>query len=279
MTIWTIILFFGMGWVSYDDTHPVSSVTTVEVEAEGWGDARPEDVHKILLSVVECMESKSGVTIGKPLRVQPTGGPMVLYKREPDGGYRVCLQVSGRYWSQLVYQFSHEVGHILARYQPKPGPQAWLEEAVCEALSFQVLKSLSISWNKNPPFESLRDYSRHLMEYADAMASRCKPVKESGLSEWYQSNREQLEKGHHDRPLIRVFSCHFSGWLEQNPELWKRVPDLGKGSANPGETMIERVNRWTTGWGEGELPWARKMLEIFKKMDGQADNGSSKSQP
>lgn len=279
MTIWTIILFFGTGWVSNDDTHPVSSVTTVEVEAEGWGDASPEDVHKILLSVVECMESKSGVTIGKPLRVQPAGGPMVLFKREPDGGYRICLQVSGRYWSQIVYQFSHEVGHILCRYQPNPGPQAWLEEAVCEALSFQVLKSLSNSWKKSPPFESLRDYSQHLMEYADVMASRCKPVTENRLKEWYQSNREILENGQHPRPVIRVFSRHLSKLLEQNPALWKRVPDLGKGMAHSGETLNERIQRWTSAWGEGELLRAKKLLEIFKKKDNQADRGSSKSQP
>ena len=279
MTIWTFFLFFGMGWVSSDDTHPVSSETTVEVEAEGWGDARPEDVRKILLSVVQCMEKKSGVTIGNVLRVEASGGPMVLHQREPDGGYRIRLQISGRYWSQLVYQFSHEVGHILARYQPHPGPQAWLEEAVCEALSFQVLKSLAKSWKQDPPFGSLRSYAHHLSEYADVMASRCSPVAEDQLSEWYRSHREKLEKGHHDRPLIRVFSLHFSRWLEVNPELWKRIADMGKGTANSSETMKERIHRWTSEWVGEDLRWAKKLNSIFTPALDQADKGSSKSQP
>ena len=273
------LLLLGMGWASFDDAHPVSQGTTVEIVEGDWGDARPEDIQKILRSVVECMEQKTGVVIGENLRVESSGGPMVLYQRDKDGSYRIKLQVSGRYWSQLVYQFSHEVGHILVGYQPNPGPQEWLEEAVCEAMSFRVLRSLSVSWKVDPPFERLRGYAQHLSEYAVTMEGRCTPVTVDQIGVWYESHRSRLESSIHDRPLIRAFSRHVSTWLEDEPGLWKKIPDLGKGKGKAKETVAERIGRWTRGWKGPEQLLAQKMLKAFSKDPAQAESGSSKSQP
>ena len=280
MTLTSIfLLVLGAGIPTLGESLSPISLTTVEVVPQGWGDANPENIEKILHSVVKYMEEASGVCIGKNLRVEPSGGPVVLYKRDPDGSYRIRLRISGRYWSQLVYQFSHEFGHIIANYKPDPGPHAWFEESVCEAMSFQVLSQLSSCWKTDPPLESLRKYAPHLSNYVLQMSSQCTPVEMGDISKWYSENKTKLQNAKHDRKLIRSFSRIMSIFLEENPHLWKNFSQLGRGESTADESLHERIDRWISSWTVKDEALADRIKTVLFGVPTQTESGSSKNQP
>ncbi|MAJ28767.1 hypothetical protein CBD41_05070 [bacterium TMED181] len=274
-----LLLVWGTGIPTLEDSLSPVSLTTVDVVSHGWGDVSPKEVEKILLSVVSCMEKSTGVCVGENLRVEPSGGPVVLFKRDPDGSYRIRLNVSGRYWSQLIYQFSHEFGHVIARYKPDPGPQAWLEEAICEAMSFQVLKKLSVAWRNRPPFESLRNYAPHLSDYSILMSSRCVSVEPRDMAKWFSNHKTRLQVSRHDRELIRSFSRVFSKWLEEHPRLWALVPKLGRGQSTNEESICDRIDRWISPENPEEKEFADLLKNTLLGVPVQTESGSSKNQP
>ena len=185
------------------------------------------------------------------VRVESRGGPVLLSRRDPDGSFRIRLQIEDRYWGQLIYQFSHEFAHILAGHYKSIGEHFWFDEAVCEAMSFQVLHLLAEKWKHSPPQEGLRNYAPLLSEYADHIASLCSPVEESKIAVWYRDNKEALTKPEQNRSVVRVMSRHLSVWLKREGWLWERIPTLGASGVVVegvvGDSISGRVRRWLAG--------------------------------
>ena len=115
--------------------HAVSGPTSelvISLASDDWGDAEPADVLKVLHSAAIPIWEAAGSPALHPITVVSSSeGPLVAYKRTPDGDYRVLLNVKGRQWAQLAFQFSHEMAHILANYRNVPNRQLWFEESIC----------------------------------------------------------------------------------------------------------------------------------------------------
>ena len=115
----------------------------IELAQEGWGDATQADVHAVLVSAAEPLWKAAGSPSLPRIRVEPTGGPIVLHRRAADGSIRVRLAVQGRRWAQMAYQFGHEMAHILCGFDEDPDSHHWLEEAACEAASIYTLRKMA----------------------------------------------------------------------------------------------------------------------------------------
>ena len=75
--------------------------------------------------------------------------PFTVYEKRP---YQVFLSATDTYWSQYVYQFSHELCHILTHFDSyKKHKHKWFEESLCELASLHVLRSLAKVWKEDPP--------------------------------------------------------------------------------------------------------------------------------
>ena len=95
-------------------------------------------------------------------------------------------QSSLTYWSQTIFQLSHEMCHY-AMHQTKPNRNitlSWFEEIVCEAASLYALEYASKEWlkcllSKNSPafFQSHKSYldGELLKDYTDVF-KRCNTV-------------------------------------------------------------------------------------------------------
>ena len=69
--------------------------------------------------------------------------PFTVYEKRP---YQVFLSATDTYWSQYVYQFSHELCHVLTHFDSyKKHKHKWFEESLCELASLHVLRSLARS--------------------------------------------------------------------------------------------------------------------------------------
>ena len=240
----------------------------VEVVEGDWGDVSVEEVASILNSVDSHVRGMIGTELKSILRVEPKGGPILLHKRDDDGGFRVKLEIDGRYWCQLIYQFSHELTQAYCRKSSEveshlSGPHAWFEEMICEAVSLRVLHDLSGKWKTDPPYKSLQSFAPQLSKYAARTEQECESVPREKFQHWYEMHRELLASGVMNRVEIRTVSLYFADLLKSQPRLWSRIPDLANGEALKDESFIQRLERWFKSWGTEDQELQNQILTLF----------------
>src|SRR5258706_9708850 len=97
------IVMFGLALLAAQEP-PV-----IRVAPQGWGDAAPEDIEKVLRSAGDVLVSTIPGLKLPPIEVSraKAGYPIVLYERGPAGEIRVRLDVENRQWAQFAFQFGH----------------------------------------------------------------------------------------------------------------------------------------------------------------------------
>jgi hypothetical protein len=166
------------------------------------------------------------------LRVEAhsSGSPAIWLHDDPRRTAWIIVDIGGRDWCKLAYQFGHELGHVLANSwqataKPQP-PTQWLEEAMVEAFSLRGLGLLAASWEKSPPFAGDAPFAKAIRQYrADLIegygkSGRPKPGAE--FAAWFRKTRGMLEKGGGEAagPAILAILAE----LERGPTM---VEDLG----------------------------------------------------
>ncbi len=132
----------------------LTSGFNIKVESE-WGNADIRDVKAVVDSATLAITPYIGNrTLDNIIIRNDPKGPVSLYQRGDNNEYIVLLDMKGRYWSQLAYQFSHETCHLLSNYDLVPNNvtrQQWFEESLCEAFSLFTLKKMAEQWQDHSP--------------------------------------------------------------------------------------------------------------------------------
>ncbi|HIG06239.1 MAG TPA: hypothetical protein EYQ08_11020 [Planctomycetes bacterium] len=253
-------------WVLLGSASPVVAADLrIELVEEGWGNATLVDVHAVLLSAAEPLWQAAGSPQLPLIRVEPSGGPIVLHRRGPDGAIRVRLAVQGRRWAQMAYQFGHEMGHILCGFDEDPDPHHWLEEAVCEAASIFTLRQMAKRWKDHPPHPNWSSYAAHLQQYADDLIEKGTLEKGIRFKKWRLEHQSQLQQNPQDRDLLRVVAVQWLPLLEKYPATWRALRFLNHGVPEPEEKLSKALQRWELSCPEGDriqVSRVRKMLGV-----------------
>ncbi|MDE0960117.1 MAG: hypothetical protein OSB09_04990 [Planctomycetota bacterium] len=232
-------------WMLLGGASPALAVDLrIELAQEGWGDATQADVHAVLVSAAEPLWKAAGSPSLPRIRVEPTGGPIVLHRRAADGSIRVRLAVQGRRWAQMSYQFGHEMAHILCGFDEDPDSHHWLEEAACEAASIFTLRKMAKNWKDHPPYPNWSPYAAHLQQYADDLIHKGTLEKGTNFKEWLLEHQDQLQKNPHPRDLLRVVAVQWLTLLENDPRGWRALRFLNHGVPEPDEKLSNALQRW-----------------------------------
>jgi hypothetical protein len=125
------------------------TLLSAPIELAGdWGHMLPRSANLVVERMRHsCLYGVRLVSDRQPTRLrvdEHTSGPPAVWLH-PDGSTMawIIVDIGERAWSQLAYQFGHELGHVLAsswqpHAKPKP-PCQWLEEAMVEAFSLRGL--------------------------------------------------------------------------------------------------------------------------------------------
>ena len=184
---------------------------------EGWGDSHPNDVAAVCVSVAEtvCRVIRPDADrIPTVMIMYGEIGPISLTKRGPNGEYYVILESKDRRWAQLAYQFSHELGHVLCGDLSLKEPQAWFEEAFCEALSLWTLDEMGKSWKTKPPYNNWKSYAPYITEYIEDV--RKKADKPQSIKNWYGLHRNYLNKNRYDRAKNLIVAIKLAEMFHQD---------------------------------------------------------------
>ncbi|MGH1590379.1 hypothetical protein ACRBEV_21120 [Methylobacterium phyllosphaerae] len=131
-----------------------------------------------------------------------SSGPPAVWLHQDDKKIAIIfVDVGERAWSQLAYQFGHELGHVVSNSwdsQSKPSaPCQWVEELVVESFSLRGLATLAATWKKIPPFPGDSDYGNEISRYRNNVILQYQQLASSqGLDNsghWFARNRQALE--------------------------------------------------------------------------------------
>ncbi len=211
---------------------------------EGWGDASLADAEKVLRSAgKQVLANFPGATL-EPIQVEPSGGPITLFRRARDGSIIVKLDTSNRLWAQYSFQFGHELCHIMCRYDENNTGNLWFEESLCELSSLYTLRRMGEEWKTHPPYSNWKSFAPHLTEYAQKRINDHPLPADTTLAKWYRDNAEALRKNATDRERNTVVAAALLPIFEKEPAHWAAVYYLNQGKPKKQQTFPERLQNW-----------------------------------
>lgn len=218
-----------------------------------WGATDLRAVHAVLKSAYDVLSEAFGQRPDEPVRVYPWNGAHALTvdDRRP---YEVFLAARERYWCQYVYQFSHELCHVMTRFDLCKGHRhKWFEESLCELASLFVLHRLAQVWTERPfpDIPGAAEFAPHHRTYAKKVAEGYdRPV---ALPEWLAENVEAMQMNPCNRDLNGVVALALlDGFLEE-PSLWPECAWLNRWDAKADETFHDHLDSWTVCLRESGL--------------------------
>ena len=128
----------------------------------------------------------------------------------------------GGFWSQFVYQFSHELCHCLV-FRTVPDKLLWFEESICELASHFLLLKIAEHWAIHPPHENWRSYASCFMSY-EFSARKCNcffPISELLVPQ--SAILQSLEADEYQRELNRNVALKLLPFFIDNSELWNII--------------------------------------------------------
>lgn len=227
--------------------------THIKLEDTEWGGAAPADVQAVLDSTLHAIAPLTHRQFGTVVVGHSNDAPRAVYEKGKNGEYLVQITTKGNHWAQYVYQFSHEMCHLMSNYELAPNNisrQQWFDEALCEAFGLYSLEQVAKQWENNPPYPNWKDYAKHLREYSQTNQQEPHRKLPDGmkLPAWYQQYRDTLsaDPTAKDRDLNEVVSNQILPIFSEKPERWAAIHYLNLGENGKGLTLDKYFNDWET---------------------------------
>ncbi len=170
--------------------------------------------------------------------------PRSLYDYRP---YEIRINAKVTLWSKCVYQFSHELCHVLANFDRCRGHKhKWFEESICEMASLYVLRRLSVVWRVNPPPTIIGavQYASSYATYVDNFAAKYDVPPRGELDEWLASNIPAMEKNSTIRDLNAIVSLSLLDCFLKDSVLWREIGHLNLWNSHDDETFEDYLESW-----------------------------------
>lgn len=251
--------------------HAYLAPAQVTVESTQWGEASPEDVRAVLQSVIEAVSPYlASRQFGNILIRNGSAGPVSLYEKSSKGEYIIELDVQGRHWAQLAYQFSHELCHLMSNYDLAPNNvshQQWFEEALCEAFSLSALDRMANQWAKQPPYPQWQDFAPKFTAYKQKMLKEAHRQLPKGTSfkYWYRQHQTQLSNNPYakQRELNELVSLSLLPLFDAIPANWVAINYLNLGDDSKDKSLQKYLSDWQTNAPLELRPVVKKVQQLF----------------
>jgi hypothetical protein len=259
-----------------------SAALDIRVEGGGWGGVPSEAIAKTLHAVAGVLLPHLPDAPAAPIVVTHTNGPPVtLYERGPGGEYLVHLHASGPRWHLYVYEFAHELTHILSNYDrnagaDKPRHNQWLEESLCETASLFVLDRLSASWAQAGESGELGGRAGTLRSFFETLvgeAHRQLPVG-YGFSTWLAENEPGLRSDPYRRKQDDLIARRLLPLFERMPGGWGALRYLNLDATDNDASLRQFLSHWYGNAPLEHRPFLNTLLEVLQAGQAAAGSGS-----
>lgn len=182
-----------------------------------------------------------------------SGSPAVWLHQDAPETARIIVSSGERDWSQLAYQFGHELGHVVANSWlpdsiPKP-PSHWLEEALVEAFSLRGLERLAASWADEPPFANDNAFGQSILEYQRRQIdlhrkSADAPAIPDAWGAWLERNRKECELHPDLNDHAKLMSVGLLNYYHSRPEAASALCALNRWPGRSALQLHEYLESW-----------------------------------
>jgi hypothetical protein len=181
-----------------------------------------------------------------------SGSPAVWLHKDPKDTAIILVDVGERAWSQLAYQFGHELGHVISNsWDSNATPNApcqWVEEMIAESFSLRGLAVLAAAWEKTPPFPGDSGYGHEIQSYRDRVVAQYNQLAESqGLRDsavWFGRNKQALEGfvglSDHAKAAVSILLPA----LLKSPRMLEDIGALNRWTERAALPLDEYLRRW-----------------------------------
>lgn len=258
----------------------------IRIADGGWGDAEPEEIETLLYAVAaEMLSHFPGRRIDPVIASHTRDHPIVLYERAPGGEYQVYLAAKDKRWAEFVYEFSHELCHIVANYEHHAPPHAnrhqWFEEALCETASLYTLRRFSASWSESPPRPEWAAYAPAMHRYAERMLNephRRLPA-HSTLAYWLRRNAPSLRDNPYLRDRNEVVANQLLPLLEENPGSWEAIGFLNVEAPEEAASFRDHLHHWYRRAPLQHKQFIRRTLTLLGEVVPMGEDVAAASTP
>ena len=200
----------------------------------------------------------------------PSYPPRTLFDRRP---YEIRLTARGNDWPRYVYQFAHELCHVMTNFdRVREHRHKWFEESLCELASLFVLYRLAEVWAADPPagINASWSYASDHAEYAREVKVKYASVPQSGLPAWLQANIGKMEQNSTERSLNGVVAVALLHCFRQDSSLWRDCAWLNFWDTGDDRTFTEYLDSWdaflsSRGAAPGRMPALVRALFFGKE--------------
>ena len=233
-----------------------TAAALVTVENGNWGATSLRAIHAVLTSAADVLIDAFGRMPDAPVRVAPWRmDPQVFHDQRP---YQVRLSARDRHWSQYVYQFSHEICHVMTNFDAhKKHKHRWFEESLCALASLFVLHRLAAVWAEEPPEGILgaAGFAPNHHTYARTITGRFSRIGRGDSRDWFAANVSALEADPYERGRCGAVAVLLLDAFQADPKLWRDCAHL---------------NRWNPGADATFAGYLESWAEYLRKHGGEA---------
>ncbi len=246
--------------------------TQLRVADGGWGSVSAQEVERVLASVIQEFGGAAHDVPLPPVLVRHHfGSPLISYDRALDGAYVIWLSARNDRWYQYVYQFSHELCHLLSRFDLKEHDgevvreNQWFEESLCETASLYALRRLAANWAQSDADQDLQQAAPLLAKYADTLLAQPHRELPAGLSmsAWFAQNEDQLRREPYLRELNELVAAQILPLFERNPELWRALAYLNVSAAPAHSQFYDYLALWRAAAPQEFKPFVAELESLF----------------
>lgn len=240
----------------------------IKVAQGDWGDTRIGDLEVLLTDVASHILRLLREPPIESIVVAPTSSrnddPITLYRASPKSPFWILLQARDKYWAKYVFQFSHELCHVLSDYERlRDSPNNWFHETICELASVFTLRRMAERWPSCPPFPNWAGYAGPLASYAQERLSRKEHQLPAGmtLSAFLLAEEETLRKNRYLRDKNAVVAYSLLPIFESESAGWNALRKL----PNSHTMFKDYLREWHSQVDTVDKPVVNRIIQLFSE--------------
>ena len=245
----------------------ITNGTTLRVQGGNWGNVKTDEVQKVLDCTLHVFLPLSPALQKYEIVVGSTSeSPKVLYERSSGGEYSIELTAKGRHWCQYVFQFSHELSHIMCGYKRGESSNLWFEESICEVASLYALQKIGKVWKERSSNKTWQSYAEEFQKYRRERIRNSSYPENFHLSSWWKKNRVVLSAHPHLRKENTWVAWSLYNLFAQRPSIaWSSCFWLNHTKSKQELSFEQYLQNWKTSCPEiAQKEFVEKIVTQFQ---------------
>ncbi|MGE3678587.1 MAG: hypothetical protein AB7F95_11805 [Burkholderiales bacterium] len=250
---------------------PAEARIELSVLEADWGAADAGEVQAVLSGVAAELLALFPDHPALRVQVAPTAeSPMVLFRRGSDGSHRVLLRARDREWADYVYEFAHELGHILTNYgrhahDPGLARYQWFEEALCDMVALHALRRIAERAQAGALGPQLAAHAGAMREFADQLlkAPHRASLHGADLSAWLRLHEPALRTDPYHRARNEEVAAHLLRIFERDPSGFSALAFVNASRAPAPRSFADYLAEWCDHTPASAQPVVREIIAAF----------------